>query len=108
VYRASARTKPSEFTNQRLHRVSKLLHALIAALLIGCTPALLVTHAPAAYGTLTCSPSPKENCHAVYESMMARCDGMPRGPKERRKKAAIDRFADCVKNDGFMGGGGRF
>jgi hypothetical protein len=61
-----------------------------------------------AHAILACSPSPSENCYAVFDSMMSRCAGMPRNARERCRSAAKEQLADCLKKDSFIGGGGRF
>ena len=70
-----------------------------------------VAQAKPQHANLICSPSPSENCHAVYESIMADCDGMRRqADKVRCQKAAANTLAKCLakEKDGFKGGGGRF
>jgi hypothetical protein len=97
----------------------RLAHAMLAAaFLLGCTPMLvMVTNEPVAqakpqHTNLICSPSPSENCHDVYESIMSDCAGMRRlAERTRCRKAAADTLAKCLekeKDGGFIGGGGRF
>jgi hypothetical protein len=100
----------TDAVTKRLARVM-----LSAAFLFGCTPMLvMVADAPVAqakpqHTNLMCSPSPSENCYSVYESIMADCDGMPRkADRVRCGEAAKKTLAECLKKDGFMGGGGRF
>jgi hypothetical protein len=87
---------------------------LTAAFLLGYTHMLMavadvpVAQAKPQHTNLMCSPSPSENCYAVFDSMMSRCAGMPRNARDRCRSAAKEQLADCLKKDGFMGGGGRF
>jgi hypothetical protein len=94
----------------------RLARAMLAAVfLLGYTPMLaVVANVPVAlakpqHEVPACSPSPSENCHAVDESIMADCDGMPRqADRTRCSKAAIKTLYECLKKQDFQGGGGRF
>jgi hypothetical protein len=100
-------------TERVARRLARVM--LAAAFLPGCTPMLVVVadvpvaQAKPQYLIPACSPSPSENCHAVYESIMSDCAGMPRqDDRTRCRKAAAATLAKCLEKDGFMGGGGRF
>jgi hypothetical protein len=67
-----------------------------------------VADEPFAHAILACPPSPSENCYALFDSMMSRCAGMPPKDRDRWRGAAKQQLAECLKKDGFMGGGGRF
>jgi hypothetical protein len=96
-----------------------LARAMLAAVfLLGGLPMLMViANEPVAqekqHTNLMCSPSPSENCHDVYKSIMNDCAGMPRlAGRTRCRKAAAATLAKCLEKekgeDGFKGGGGRF
>jgi hypothetical protein len=106
------------FNNNRVaRRLARVM--LAAAFLLGYTPMLaVVANEPVAqakpqHTNLMCSPSPSENCHDVYESIMDDCAGMSRlAERTRCRKAAAATLAKCLEKekdeDGFKGGGGRF
>ena len=96
------------FNKGRMAR--RLARAMLAtAFLLGGLPILVVVaDEPLAHAILACSPSPSENCYAVFDSMMSRCAGMPRRDRDRCRGAAKQQLAECLEKDGFMGDGGRF
>lgn len=79
-----------------------------AVFIFGAIPALaILADAPAAVAQSirkgTCAPANygpwPENCYDVYESMMQRCAGMPRGDRKRCERAAFQQLADCQEKE---------
>lgn len=86
--------------------------SVAAVFLIGSIPVLIAAPVTSAQQSRICAaanygPWP-ENCYDVYESMMQRCAGMPRGDRKRCERAAFQQLADCQEKEKGYIGGGRF